>query len=142
MPQQQLELFSWNVNGIRAVEKKGFSNWLQSCGADIVMLQETKASPEQVSAAICTPDGFHAKWCAAEKKGYSGVVTYSRAPAVVSRGLSDATFDSEGRVLISVFPEFTLLKMAKLRERRSVSRASSTVRVLRPLCSGTDGCST
>ena len=102
---------SWNVNGIRALEKKGFSTWLQSCGADIVMLQETKCSPEQLTPALCKPDGFHAEWCAAEKKGYSGVATYSRMPAVVSRGLGDAAFDSEGRVLISVFPQFTLFNI-------------------------------
>jgi exodeoxyribonuclease III len=111
MTQKHLKLLSWNVNGIRALEKKGFSQWLQSCGADIVMLQETKASPEQLPTALCRPNGFHAEWCAAEKKGYSGVVTYSRRPAVVSRGLSDTAFDSEGRVLISVFPEFTLFNI-------------------------------
>jgi exodeoxyribonuclease-3 len=109
--QKQLRLLSWNINGIRAAEKRGFSQWLQSCGADIVMLQETKASPEQLPDALCRPAGFHAEWCAAEKKGYSGVATYSRMPAVVSRGLNDATFDSEGRVLISVFPDFTLFNI-------------------------------
>ncbi len=109
--QKHLKLLSWNVNGIRALEKKGFSNWLQGCGADIVMLQETKCSPEQLPDALCRPAGFYAEWCAAEKKGYSGVATYSRAPAVVSRGLGDATFDSEGRVLISVFPAFTLFNI-------------------------------
>jgi exodeoxyribonuclease III len=109
--QQHLKLMSWNVNGIRALEKKGFSTWLQSCGADIVMLQETKCSPEQLTPALCKPEGFYAEWCAAEKKGYSGVATYSRVPAVASRGLSDAAFDSEGRVLISVFPEFTLFNI-------------------------------
>jgi exodeoxyribonuclease III len=95
MNKNHLKLLSWNVNGIRAMEKKGFSSWLQGCGADVVMLQETKCSPEQLTPALCKPDGFHAEWCAAEKKGYSGVVTYSRVPAVVSRGLSDATFDSK-----------------------------------------------
>ncbi|HET9224926.1 MAG TPA: endonuclease/exonuclease/phosphatase family protein, partial [Roseiflexaceae bacterium] len=73
MTPKQLKLFSWNVNGIRALEKKGFSTWLQSSGADIVMLQETKCSPEQLPATLCRPDGYHAEWCAAEKKGYSGV---------------------------------------------------------------------
>src|SRR5215211_3483478 len=106
--QKHLKLFSWNVNGIRALEKKGFLNWLQGAGADIVMLQETKCSPEQLMPSLCKPDGFHAEWCAAEKKGYSGVATFSRMPAAVSRGLSDTAFDREGRVLISVFPEFTL----------------------------------
>src|SRR5205809_262005 len=59
--QKQLKLLSWNINGIRAAEKRGFSQWLQSCGADIVMLQETKASPEQLPDALCRPDGFHAE---------------------------------------------------------------------------------
>ena len=109
MTQTNLKLISWNVNGIRALEKKGFSNWLHSCGADIVMLQETKCSPEQLSDALCRPDGFFAEWCAAEKKGYSGVATLSRTPAVVSRGLGDPRFDREGRVLISTYPAFTLI---------------------------------
>jgi exodeoxyribonuclease-3 len=109
--QQHLKLFSWNVNGIRALEKKGFSTWLQSSGADIVMLQETKCSPEQLPAALSQPAGYHAEWCAAEKKGYSGVATLSRKPAAVTRGLGDARFDAEGRVLISVFPELTLFNI-------------------------------
>jgi exodeoxyribonuclease-3 len=109
--QNQLKLFSWNVNGIRALEKKGFSTWLQSCGADIVMLQETKCSPEQLSDALCKPEGFHAEWCAAEKKGYSGVATFSRTSATAARGLNQPRFDREGRVLISSFPQFTLFNI-------------------------------
>jgi exodeoxyribonuclease-3 len=109
--QKQLRLFSWNVNGIRALEKKGFSTWLQSSGADVVMLQETKCSPEQLPAPLCRPDGYYAEWCAAEKKGYSGVATFSRTAATVTRGLGDARFDGEGRVLISVFPELTLFNI-------------------------------
>jgi exodeoxyribonuclease-3 len=109
--QKQLKLFSWNVNGIRALEKKGFSAWLQASGADIVMLQETKCSPEQLPAVLCQPEGYHAEWCAAEKKGYSGVATFSRMPAVTSRGLSESRFDQEGRVLISTFPDLTLFNI-------------------------------
>jgi exodeoxyribonuclease-3 len=56
--QKHLKFFSWNVNCIRAVEKKGFSTWLQSSGADIFMLQETKCSPEQLSPALYRPDGY------------------------------------------------------------------------------------
>jgi exodeoxyribonuclease-3 len=107
--QKQIKLLSWNVNGIRALEKKGFLSWLQSSGADIVMLQETKCSQEQLSAALCRPEGYHAEWCAAEKKGYSGVATLSREPATTTRGLGNPRFDGEGRVLISAFPEFTLI---------------------------------
>jgi exodeoxyribonuclease III len=101
---KQLKLLSWNVNGIRALEKKGFSTWLQGCGADIVMLQETKCSPEQIAPALCKPEGFHAEWCTAEKKGYSGVATFSRMLMTTSRGLGDSRFDSEGRVLITTIP--------------------------------------
>ena len=105
---RRVTLVSWNVNGIRALEKKGFSTWLRGCGADIVMLQETKASPEQLPAALCRPEGFHTEWCAAEKKGYSGVATFSRIPVVAARGLGDPRFDREGRVLISQFNGLTL----------------------------------
>jgi exodeoxyribonuclease-3 len=106
--QKQLKLMSWNVNGIRALEKKGFSTWLQGAGADVVMLQETKCNPEQLTPSLCKPDGFHAEWCSAEKKGYSGVATFSRVPMTTSRGLGDSLFDSEGRVLITKIPTGTL----------------------------------
>jgi exodeoxyribonuclease-3 len=99
--QKHLKLFSWNVNGVRALEKKGFSTWLQSNGADIVVLQETKCSPEQLTPALHKPNGFYSEWCAAEKKGYSGVATFSRLPMTTARGLGAPHFDSEGRVLIS-----------------------------------------
>lgn len=111
MTRTHLKLFSWNVNGIRACEKKGFLQWLAQTGADVIMLQETKASPEQLSSALCQPEGFYVKWCAAEKKGYSGVATFSRAPAAATRGLGEARFDNEGRVLISALPQFTLFNI-------------------------------
>ena len=111
MATQTLTLYSWNVNGIRACAKKGFGQWLGQIGADIVMLQETKASPEQLTPELCRPEGFHAEWCAAEKKGYSGVATFSRIPTLTTRGLGEARFDSEGRVLISVLPNLTLFNI-------------------------------
>jgi exodeoxyribonuclease-3 len=106
-----MKLVSWNVNGIRACERKGFLGWLGDCGADIVLLQETKASPEQLPAHLCQPEGFHTAWCTAETKGYSGVATFARMPIVASRGLGDARFDTEGRVLISTHPGFTLFNV-------------------------------
>jgi exodeoxyribonuclease-3 len=102
-------LFSWNVNGIRAAEKKGFLNWLAGTNADVVALQETKAQPEQLSKALINPDGYTAEWCSAEKKGYSGVCTYSKMrPLVVKAGLADNRFDHEGRVLITEYEPFVL----------------------------------
>ena len=99
-----IKLISWNVNGIRAAEKKGFCDWLNGCEGDIVALQETKAAPEQLSPGLLNPAGYQAQWSSAVKKGYSGVVTYSRLPPVqVQRGLGDERFDADGRTLITEF---------------------------------------
>lgn len=102
---------SWNVNGIRAAEKRGFVEWMGQCGADVLMLQETKAHPDQLSTFLRQPQGYHSEWCWAEKKGYSGVATYSRTPAVATRGFGEERFDVEGRVLISRFPQFTVFNI-------------------------------
>ena len=83
-------LISWNVNGIRAAEKKGFLDWLGACNADVVALQETKAHPDQLSAALLNVSGYQVHWNWAEKKGYSGTATYSRHPArQVIQGLGE-----------------------------------------------------
>jgi len=101
------KLISWNVNGIRAAEKKGFLDWLAASDADVVAVQETKAYPEQLSAALLDPPGYQAAWSSAERKGYSGTVTYSRhAPLRVITGLGDPRFDTEGRTLIHEFETF------------------------------------
>lgn len=106
------KLISWNVNGIRAAEKKGFATWLAQTGAEVVCVQETKAQPEQLSKALLNPEGYHAAWFSAEKKGYSGVGTYSRtAPARSTPGFNDARFDHEGRSLMSDFDKFVLFNI-------------------------------
>lgn len=112
MSRQSLTIVSWNVNGIRAAERKGFLGWLDGCGADIVAVQETKAHPDQLSAALREPPGYHAAWCAAQTRGYSGVATFSRAvPQDVRCGLGDPRFDADGRVLISAFDDLTLFNI-------------------------------
>ena len=106
------KLLSWNVNGIRAAEKKGFIDWLAASGGDVVAIQETKAHPDQLSPALLGPAGYTAAWAAAEKKGYSGVVTYSRqAPAKTLVGMSEPRFDADGRVLISEFDQFVFFNI-------------------------------
>jgi exodeoxyribonuclease-3 len=108
----QLKLVSWNVNGIRAVEKKGFLEWLAQTNADVVGVQETKASPDQCSEALRYPRGYTVDWCAAEKKGYSGVATFSKLPAQhVHTGFNDTRFDSEGRILIHEFAPFVFFNI-------------------------------
>jgi exodeoxyribonuclease-3 len=106
------KLISWNVNGIRAAEKKGFLEWLSTSQADLVAIQETKASPEQLSPALLNPLGYQAAWNSAERKGYSGTVTYSKqTPLKVITGLNEARFDTEGRVLIHEFEPFVLFNI-------------------------------
>lgn len=105
-------LISWNVNGIRAAQKKGFLSWLQSETADVVCVQETKAKTDQLDEALRTPEGWHAHWFSAERKGYSGVATFSRqAPISVRTGFGEPRFDCEGRVLETEFPEYTLFNV-------------------------------
>jgi exodeoxyribonuclease-3 len=106
------KLFSWNVNGIRAAEKKGFVEWLNASDADVVAIQETKAHPDQLSPALLNPAGYQAAWNAAEKKGYSGTVTYYRQTLLkVSRGLDEPRFDTEGRVLVHEFEPFVFFNI-------------------------------
>lgn len=102
-------IISWNVNGIRAAERKGLLSWLAGCAADIVALQEVKAAPEQLPEQLREPDGYHAHWLPAERPGYSGVATLSSThPLEVRYGIGDPRFDQEGRVLITHFPAFVL----------------------------------
>jgi len=107
-----IKLYSWNVNGIRAAEKKGFLDWLAQSDGDVVAVQETKASPDQLSAALLNPTGYHADWSSAEKKGYSGTATYSKAqPIAMKTGFDDERFDKDGRILISDFNRFVFFNI-------------------------------
>jgi len=107
-----IRLMSWNVNGIRAVERKGFLDWFAKEAPDVLCLQETKAEPEQLGDALKNVPGYAAEFCWGEKKGYSGVATYSRRPGQkIERGFGGAEFDREGRILIHRFPEFTLFNV-------------------------------
>jgi exodeoxyribonuclease-3 len=106
------KLISWNVNGIRAAEKKGFLDWLASTNADLVAVQETKAHTEQLSDALLNPPGYQAAWSSAERKGYSGTVTYSRhTPLRIIPGLNAPRFDTEGRTLIHEFEQFVFFNI-------------------------------
>ncbi len=107
-----MKLLSFNVNGIRAIEKKGFLNWLEKESPDILALQETKARPEQLNEKILKPDGYQSFWVSAQKKGYSGVALYTKkAPKSVQEGLGIKEFDSEGRTLIADYGDFILFNI-------------------------------
>ncbi len=103
---------SWNVNGLRAVEKKGFLDFLASSNADILAVQETKAEPAQLSSALVNPTGYHAYFSSAVRKGYSGVACFCKEePLNVVYGLGVEEFDREGRTLILEYPSFYFLNI-------------------------------
>jgi exodeoxyribonuclease-3 len=106
------KLISWNINGIRAAEKKGLLDYIQNSNADIVALQEIKAMPEQMSDALKKVPGYYAYFNSAERKGYSGTAVYTkREPLSVQYGLGIDEFDHEGRTLILNYPEFTFINI-------------------------------
>lgn len=103
-------IVSYNVNGIRAAQKKGFFEWMKKHGFDILCLQETKAHKEQVETAVLDHLGYHHHWHSAEKKGYSSVATFSKnAPDNVVVGCGIEKYDREGRILRTDFGDMTLL---------------------------------
>lgn len=105
-----ITLYSWNVNGLRAVSGKGFLNWLQTAKPDILCLQETKCHPQQIEQAIRTPEGYYTYWASAQKKGYSGVALYTRQqPNSVQIGLGIAEYDQEGRTIIADYDDFVFI---------------------------------
>ncbi len=107
-----MEIISWNVNGIRAVEKKGFPEWMDRVGPDVLCLQETKAWPEQISPGLRDPPGYHAFWSKPVKKGYSGVAVFSREkPESVSMTMGEDRFDAEGRLIMAEFGDFCLFNV-------------------------------
>ena len=104
-----MKIFSWNVNGVRAIEKKGFLDWMDNEDPDIICIQETKAKVEQLGSSLVEDHGYHTYWHSAERPGYSGVATFSKVePLFVQNGLGIDRFDREGRVLISEHENFLL----------------------------------
>ena len=107
-----MKIYSWNVNGIRAIAKKGFFTWIKDLDADIVCLQETKAAPDQLGFDLTEITPYESSFAAAQKKGYSGVVTYSKVkPISIQIGLKENQFDREGRTIVSKYKNFTLFNI-------------------------------
>jgi exodeoxyribonuclease-3 len=108
-----MQLISWNVNGLRAVAKKGFLDWLYETGADIVGLQETKAEAEQLPEDVRNPVGYYAYFSHSKgRKGYSGVALYSKTkPDKVEYGIGIKKFDDEGRIIIGHYEDVVFLNV-------------------------------
>ena len=105
-----MRIISYNLNGIRAALRKGFTDWLQVTNPDFIGIQETKAHPEQVDLSEIEALGYHAHWhSATRRKGYSGVLTLSKQPPdQVSIGCGILKYDEEGRIIRTDFGDLSI----------------------------------
>jgi exodeoxyribonuclease-3 len=106
-----MRITTWNVNGLRAAIRKGFREHIEKIAPDILLLQETRAFPEQLPADIRQPDDWHVIWNPAEKPGYSGTAIWSRYPIdqyFQGVGSSSDAGDTEGRLLAASIRGITI----------------------------------
>lgn len=105
-----MRIISYNTNGIRAAIKKGLLEWLQTNPADIICIQETKASKDDVNVEAIEALGFETFWFSAQKKGYSGVAIFTKIkPTYVEYGNKVEQSDFEGRIIRLDFNDVTLV---------------------------------
>ncbi len=116
-----MKLISWNVNGLRAVMKRNFVEYLNSENPDVLCLQETKCSEDQVEKLW--PNHYTTFWNSAEKKGYAGTAIFSKTPpikVVPHIGIND--HDREGRVLTAEYKDFYLVNVYVPNSKRELER--------------------
>lgn len=116
-----MKLISWNVNGLRAVLRKNFLDYLEQESPDVLCLQETKCGPDDVEQLW--PASYTTYWNTAEKKGYSGTAIFTKTrPLAVTLGIGVAEHDREGRVLTGEFPDFWLVNAYVPNSQRELTR--------------------
>ncbi len=121
-----MKIISWNVAGIRACHKKGLEDFFARENADIYCFQETKVLPEQVPMHM---EGYEEFLYPAEKKGYSGVMIYSKMhPVNVTYGINVEEYDREGRVITLEFEKFYLITCYVPNSKRELERLDSRMR--------------
>jgi len=107
-----MKVYSWNVNGLRAIEKKGFIQWIYDEKPDILCIQESKIQLDQIDEKFKNIEGYNAYFSCAERKGYSGVATFTKEePIKVQYGIGIEKFDKEGRILICEYKDFILFNI-------------------------------
>ena len=116
-----MKIISWNVNGLRAVLRKNFLEFLAKESPDILCLQETKAGPDQVEQLW--PAHYTTFWNTAQKKGYSGTAIFTRPrPLAVTQGMGRTQHDAEGRILTAEYNDFILVNVYVPNSKRDLSR--------------------
>ncbi|MFA6735672.1 exodeoxyribonuclease III [Candidatus Nomurabacteria bacterium] len=115
-----MKLVTWNVNGMRAILKKGFNEIFLDLDADVFCVQETKMQEGQADVAF---EGYTSYWNSAVKKGYSGTAVLTRiAPLSVTYGISNQEHDNEGRVINVEFDDFFLVNVYTPNSQRELAR--------------------
>lgn len=105
-------IMSWNVNGIRSIEKKSFVKWLKQTAPDVLCFQEIKATEEQIPKSINDSKDYFSFWNSSVKKGYAGVGILSQVePLSVQTGIKHKRFDLEGRVLTCEFVNYYVISV-------------------------------
>lgn len=102
-------ILSWNVNGIRAIEKKDFIPWLEKTNPHVLCLQETKANSSQLSEGLLSPEGYKTYWASAQKAGYSGTAIFTKKEPDLVETMGIPDFDNEGRTLIAHFGNIAII---------------------------------
>jgi len=116
-----VKLVSWNINGLRAVLRKNFLDFLAEEDPDILCVQETKAGPNDVEQLW--PASYTTYWNVARKKGYSGTAVFSKVrPLQVSTGIGKTRHDREGRVLTAEYADYFLVNVYVPNSKRDLSR--------------------
>ena len=116
-----MKIISWNVNGIRAVIKKGFYDFVATYNPDILCIQETKAHPEQVDLTLS--DYPYQYWNSAEKKGYSGTAIFSKVePLSINYDMGIKKHDLEGRIITAEFKDYFLVTVYTPNSKRELLR--------------------
>jgi len=118
-----MDLFSWNVNGIRAVKRKGFLDWIKEESPDILALQEIRVQKDQLSDKLKNIEPYYSYFNYGKKKGYSGVSLYTKIkPNKVENGLGIERFDREGRVIRAFYDNFVYMGIYFPNGKRSKER--------------------
>lgn len=123
------ELYSWNINGIRASAKKGLDTWITKTNPDIICFQEVKAEMDQIPASLQELE-YNVVVHSAKKKGYSGVATFSKIkPIDVQSKFGDTAIDAEGRIIMTRYPEFILLNIYFPNGKKNADRLTYKMRL-------------
>ncbi|MBD3362663.1 exodeoxyribonuclease III [Candidatus Dojkabacteria bacterium] len=119
-----MSIYSWNVNGLRAIYKKNFLSWFNDTDPDILCLQETRLVKQQIPDELKTIDGYYTElYPAKNKKGYSGTMTLSKhKPMKVLKGMGIKEYDQEGRVLTFEYEKFYIVNIYTPNSQRGLTR--------------------